>query len=160
KVFCFLYPSEVFALLRAPHEQIPLGRRILYVLAVYGGPRKGSLYALRWSGVDFENGTITISRTKNRRGLFFAADPGLMAILRAWFVLCGRPSADTPVVRDVGCERGREAQTLRADLKAVGVGGHVLFADDDPNVEPLRFHDLRATFVTWARRAQKSPEWI
>src|SRR5262245_13667182 len=47
KIFCFLYPSEVFALLRAPHELIPIGRRILYALAVYGGPRKDSLYGLR-----------------------------------------------------------------------------------------------------------------
>jgi hypothetical protein len=28
------------------------------------------------------------------------------------------------------------------------------------NVEPLRFHDLRATFVTWAKRAGKGDGWI
>jgi hypothetical protein len=28
------------------------------------------------------------------------------------------------------------------------------------NVEPLRFHDLRSTFCTWARRAGKSDAWI
>jgi hypothetical protein len=26
-------------------------------------------------------------------------------------------------------------------------------------IEPIRFHDLRATFVTWARRGGKPPEW-
>jgi integrase len=28
------------------------------------------------------------------------------------------------------------------------------------HIEPLRFHDLRATFVTWARRAGKDSGWI
>ena len=31
---------------------------------------------------------------------------------------------------------------------------------DEENIEPLRFHDLRATFTTWARRAQRPDAWI
>lgn len=164
KVFCFLYPDEVTALLTCagvpPEKAIPIGRRILYMLAVYAGPRKGSLYALKWKGVDFVNGTITIPKTKNRAALFFAANTGAMAILRAWYELSGRPDADSHVVRDVGCERGKEAQALREDLRLVGVDRAVLFTDDDPNVEPLRFHDLRATFVTWAKREGQTRDWI
>jgi integrase len=28
------------------------------------------------------------------------------------------------------------------------------------NIEPLRFHDLRATFVTWAKRVGNTDGWI
>src|SRR5579872_5635239 len=48
KLFCFLYPSEVLALLRGTDGDgkpvVPLGRRVLYALATYTGQRKGSLY--------------------------------------------------------------------------------------------------------------------
>jgi hypothetical protein len=36
----------------------------------------------------------------------------------------------------------------------------ILFEEDAPNVEALRFHDLRSTFCTWARRLNKSNTWI
>jgi hypothetical protein len=85
---------------------------------------------------------------------------GLHGVLRAWKRLCGDPAGDAFVVRDVGCERGREAQALRDDLGIVGVDRAILFTEDDPNVEALRFHDLRATFVTWAKRAERPDDWI
>ena len=34
-----------------------------------------------------------------------------------------------------------------------------LFSDAE-NVEPLRFHDMRGTFVTWARRQGRGDGWI
>jgi hypothetical protein len=46
----------------------------------------------------------------------------------------------------------------RCDLKAAGVKRAALDSDD-PNIDPLRFHDLRATFVIWARRAQMTDAW-
>ena len=42
----------------------------------------------------------------------------------------------------------------------MGVTRSTLFEDEAPNVEPLRFQDLRATFCTWARRSGKSDAWI
>jgi hypothetical protein len=81
KLFCFLYPSEVLALLkgrvlaRVPQEDgtsadlfapatIPLARRVLYALAVYTGQRKGSLFALRWN---MSTSTTAPSRASRRR---------------------------------------------------------------------------------------------
>ena len=46
KHFNFLSPAEVLALLRK--QEIPLGRRVLYLLANYFGWRKGTLYAFKW----------------------------------------------------------------------------------------------------------------
>ncbi len=42
----------------------------------------------------------------------------------------------------------------------MGVSRALLFEENAPNVEALRFHDLRSTFCTWARRAGKSDAWI
>jgi hypothetical protein len=55
---------------------------------------------------------------------------------------------------------GALATALRDDLKAVGVTRPILFEKDADNVEALRFHDLRSTFCTWARRLGKSNSWI
>ncbi|HMI85118.1 MAG TPA: tyrosine-type recombinase/integrase [Polyangiaceae bacterium] len=161
KTFCFLYPAEVLALLSPEASNaIPVGRRVLYALAVFTGLRKGNLYGLRWRDIDFVNGTITVPRTKTGRGLFFDVNAGLLGVLRAWKRLSGDPVVEALVIRDVGCERGREAQTLRDDLAKVGVIRADLHIEDDPEREPLRFHDLRATFVTWAKRAERPDDWI
>lgn len=164
KLFCFLYPTELVALLGC--TKIPLGRRMHYALANYTGLRKGSLAALTWGSVDFEHGTITSLESKTELPQIFAqADPAipglrsLMVVLKRWHELQGAPPAHEVIVRDHGCKPRREAQTLRADLKAAGVTRELLFSKAR-NVEPLRFHDTRATFVTWARRAGKGRGWI
>ncbi len=73
--------------------------------------------------------------------------------------LRAQPPAGIPLVADLQCEVGRETAALRADLKAAGVDRPMLFSKA-ANVERLRFHDLRATFVTWARRAGRGRGWI
>jgi integrase len=162
KLFCFLYPSEILAVLGAKH--IPLARRVLYALAVYTGQRKGSLFAIRWKHADFEHGTLASFRTKTGRAQYFVADRGLMAVLAGWYAHQGKPGDDEPIVSSaidvIGCEPKRLAVALRDDLKAAGVTRALLFETDEANVEPLRFHDLRSTFCTWARRAGKSDPWI
>jgi integrase len=103
----------------------------------------------------------------------FEIPAGLQWVLRAWRAHLGKPAASTLVVQKLKIERGKggEAEALRADLLAAGVTRAVLFPEVDAkpvagkataaqNVEPLRFHDLRATFVTWAKRAGKGDGWI
>jgi integrase len=166
KLFCFLYPTEAVALLRGTDANgkvvVPICRRVLYVLATYTGQRKGSLYALCWKHLDLKHGTLASFKTKTGRAQYFVADPGLFAVLKAWRVLCGWPGDDEPIVTDadVAYDRKRLATALRDDLKAVGVTRSLRFEEDAPNVEALRFHDLRSTFCTWARRAGKSDAWI
>jgi integrase len=166
KLFCFLYPTEVLALLRGTNAKgetvIPLGRRVLYAIGVYTGQRKGSLYALQWKHFDAKHGSLASFKTKTKTAQYFVADPGLAAVLKAWRVYCRNPGGDTPIVTDeaVGYDPKRVATALRDDLKAVGVTRAILFEEEAPNVEPLRFHDLRSTFCTWGRRAGKSDAWI
>ncbi len=157
KLYGFLYPVELLALLAC--TEIPLGRRVHYVLAVYTGLRKASLAALTWTDVDFQHGTLTSLTSKTGLPQLFEISPDLVCVLERWREHCGNPEAGTPVVRDLECGEGREAETLRADLKAASVTRAVLFSKA-ANVERLRFHDARATFVTWARRAGHGWGWI
>lgn len=41
---------------------IPEQLRVLFILAVYAGLRKGELLALEWKDIDFDNDTITVSK--------------------------------------------------------------------------------------------------
>ena len=160
KLFSFLYPEDVLALLRS--GAIPLGRRMLYAIATYTGLRKESLYALRWGQIDLDNGTMTVLHQKGRRrldgaaggrALFFDIAPALLPALRAYHKL-RNAGDDEPVIVGIGCEAYHdEAKVLREDLSLVGVTRAALVDQCSPNVEPLRFHDLRGTFCTWARRA-------
>ena len=160
KLFCFLYPSELLALLAC--ASIPIGRRVLYALAVYTGQRKGSLFALRWKHVDFDHGTLASFKTKTGRAQYFKADPGLMAILKRWREHQGEVPDDDHIVTEesIVYEAKRLATALRDDLTLAKVTRAILFEDNAENVEALRFHDLRSTFCTWARRAGKSDAWI
>ena len=141
---------------------IPLARRVLYAVGTYTGQRKGSLFALNWKHADFDHGTLASFKTKTGAAQYFVADRGLMKILEAWHVHLGKPDDDQPIVTEaaVEYEPKRLATALRDDLKAVGVTRSILFEEDAPNVEALRFHDLRSTFCTWARRVGKSDAWI
>ena len=44
-------------------KEIPEQIRVLFNLAIYGGLRKGELLALEWSDIDFDNDTVTVSKT-------------------------------------------------------------------------------------------------
>lgn len=192
KLYNHLYPPEVLALLG--NVDIPLGRRVLYLLSAYFGWRKGTLFAFTWDGVNWNDGTVSVLHQKGYQRLdaadgdlhgtpiFFRVEPAcVLSVLRAWWEHSGSPEGDEePVIRDLrgapraGDERrlGRprqfeetwelehdEAEVLRRDLKASGVTRQILFAQSK-NVQAIRFHDGRATFCTWARRAGKSDLWI
>ena len=165
KLFCFLYPSELMALLRGTNaagraRAVPLGRRVLYALATYTRPAEGEplrtpvgarrLRPRHARQLQDEDGGRTVLRGGPR------ARRGAPALAR----VPGKPEVDQPIVRDedIAYDRKRLALTLRDDLKAVGVTrAAILFEEDEPTVEPLPVpaYDLRSTFCTWARRPRQ-----
>jgi integrase len=168
KLFAYLFPAELLAVLRC--RSVALGRRVLYALAVYTGLRKQSLLALTWASVDEHNRALLSSVSKTGIAQFFEIPAGLLWVLKRWRIVQGRPGDQAPIVPEeaLGLRRPTkaapanlrtEASALRADLKAAGVTRAVLFAET-ANIEPLRFHDMRATFTTWAKRAGKGDGWI
>jgi len=156
KLFSYLLPDEVLLLVSAP--SIPMGRRVAYALAVYTGLRKGSLLSLRWEHVDLANGLLTVLHTKTGHPQCFEIRADLVGVLRRWRASRSAVASDA-VIADCEIDAGREAQVMRDDLRAVGVTREVLFSDD-PKVEPIRFHDCRSTFVTWAKRDERGDGWI
>ena len=141
---------------------MPLARRVLYAIAVYTGQRKGSLFALHWKHVDFDHGTLASFKTKTGRAQYFVADRGLMAVLEAWHRHLGKPGDDEPIVSvdSIGCDPKAMAPTLQGDLRTAGISARSSSSARPRTSRPLRFHDLRSTFCTWARRIGKSNAWI
>jgi len=178
KLYSYLYPSELLALLKC--VDIPIERRVYYGIATYTGLRKSSirvnararndnaikLESYLWSSIDLDNSTILSLVNKNDVPQMFAQNdadlPGigsLIQLLRRWREYCGWPPDDSPVVKTLHCKKKAEAETLRKDLLCAGVTRGILFNNTD-KIQALRFHDLRATFVTWAKRAGKGDGWI
>jgi integrase len=180
KLYSYLYPVELLALLMC--IAIPIERRVYYALATYTGLRKGSIPIgnrsratadeesriefFLWSSIDLTHSTILSLVNKNDHPVMFvqrdAESPGigsLIELLRRWREYCGWPSDSKPVISTLHCRRRFEAETLRKDLLCAGVTRGILFSNTD-KIQALRFHDLRATFVTWAKRAGKSDGWI
>lgn len=182
KLYSYLYPSELLLLLKC--AEIPIERRVYYALATYTGLRKGSIRVAAkrkrgepneddeqikrylWSSIDLEHSTVLSLVNKNNRPQMFAqsdADlPGIASLtelLRRWREHSGWPAESAPIIETLHCHRRQEAATLRQDLIVAGVTRGILFTNTD-EIQALRFHDLRATFVTWAKRAGKSDGWI
>lgn len=153
KLYGYLFPAEFEALLKSP--LVPTERKVFYCIACYVGLRKGSIYGILWSDVDQANGVLRVRVTKTDVPLLFEVPRGLLSVLAQWRAATNGQPGD-PVVPH-RYRRHVEATILRTDLLAVGVER---FATKTPGVEPLRAHDLRATFVTWAKRAGKGDGWI
>lgn len=141
-----LYPADDLKLMRG---DAPLWRRVLYGLADREGIRLSHLFRLRYSNIDFDNGMITIGVGKNN------------ADARTWELNAGVANAldrfrgkaridDFIFPRLTKNEMLDLAALLRDDLYNAGVTRETrpdLFASGD-GMEPIRFQDLRATFVS------------
>lgn len=178
KLYSYLYPIELLLLLKC--VDIPIERRVYYALATYTGLRKGSIRVgarsrrepeaqlehFTWASIDLDNSTMLSLVNKNDVPQMFAlSDPdlpgigSLIELLRRWREYCGWPRDTAQVIKTLYCRPRNEAATLRQDLLCAGVTRGVLFTNTK-QIQALRFHDLRATFVTWAKRVGKGDGWI
>lgn len=142
-----LYPTDVVMLLSC--LSIPGWRRMLYGFAIYEGMRLSHMLRLRYSNIDWANGRITIGTGKNNRNArTWKLNAGTLEAL-TWF----RGEADLGdyiFPRLTRNEQLKLATVLRDDLVVAGVTRDVrpdVFATGDGQA-PLRFQDLRATFVS------------
>jgi integrase len=118
----------------------------IWVVALYTGMRSGELYALKWSDVDFEAKTISVSRswnskngyscTKNQKSRIVPISEELLAFLKAYKLQRGSGRNDEFVLPHLTeWTRGEAARVIKRFCKSIGV-------------TDIRFHDLRATFIT------------
>lgn len=115
-----------------------------WVLALLTGMRSGELYALQWSDVDIESGFISVNKAWSRKNGMGATKSSMnrvvpiSAVLKE-FLISIRPhgfSPSDPILdRFPEWTEGKQAQVLKEFCAGLGIS-------------TIRFHDLRATFIT------------
>ncbi|HWA76665.1 MAG TPA: tyrosine-type recombinase/integrase [Polyangiaceae bacterium] len=153
KATAYLYPAEDAALMAS--KKVPLARRMLYGFLAREGLRLGEALSLRWADIDLERAAIKLDENKSDDPRAWALSPGIAEALAAF-----RPEGaeDTDLVFS-GLESRRMAEGFRDDLEAAEVGRPELLART-ANRQPIRVHDLRATFVTLSLAAGRSETWV
>lgn len=115
----------------------------IWVMALFTGMRSGELYALKWSDIDFEAKTISVSKswsskngdtsTKNQKNRVVPISEELLQFLRE--LKLERGNEDSVLSHLEEWTRGQAAKIIKTFCKSVGV-------------TDIKFHDLRATFIT------------
>lgn len=151
KAFAYLYPKEDEQLLG--HTAIPLDIRMLYGVLTREGLRVSEALALEWTDLDLEVGHIDLDENKTDDPRGWTLDKGVVRALAAFKRIVGGdgPFKDIP--------RGHLAERLRGDLTAAGVKRAKLHERSEKR-QPLRVHDLRATFVTLSLANGKTETWV
>lgn len=149
----WLFPVELHQLLSC--KDVPLVRRRLYAAAVYCYTRPGETLAFLWEqSIDLKHGMVRVNRsydhiedefrehTKTEDSRHFAIEP----ILRPMFeAMWKKRDLSTGLVFQT---ETKLAETLRADLLAAGVDRSALHRRKRGALL-MRFHDLRATGITY-----------
>lgn len=115
----------------------------IWVMALFTGMRSGELYALKWTDIDLEASTISVNKawnskngftpTKNQKCRVVPISNELLVFLRELKIQ--RCSEEFVLPHPVEWTRGEAARVIRPFCKSIGVTN-------------IRFHDLRATFIT------------
>lgn len=154
-----LHPDEFLTLVTC--TRVPLLHARLYAFAIYAQMRQAEQLGLDWSAVDLKHGTIHVHETADymrsdgeatkatktkaaRRIRIEAALAPLLEAMHRESAGTGRVFPNPPAVTG---EYGL-ANMLRVHLKDAGVEREEL-TERLATRMPIRFHDLRATGVTW-----------
>lgn len=115
----------------------------IWTLALFTGMRSGELYALKWTDVDLEAGIISVGRswnskngftcTKNQKTRAVPISEDLLQFLKELKLKRGQEEFVLPHLQE--WTRGDAAEVTRNFCKSLGISD-------------IRFHDLRATFIT------------
>lgn len=161
KALTYLYPDEDAQLLASP--KVAIGRRVLYGFLTREGLRRSEAERLTWADLDLDRGALTLDTNKTDDPRAWAMDPSVVRALVAWkAILGGRAKSGSQVFVEptgVPVELERAAEQLRDDLRAAGIVRAVLFERSKVR-QPVRVHDLRATFVTLSLAAGRNEGWV
>lgn len=164
----YLYPSELLSFVAC--EDVPLMWRRAVALGVYTYARAAELRALRWEDVDLEHGTIHVHRardrvsgedktTKTKHARRFTLEANVLPLLRTMHTEAteeGRRATDYVV--ELTSERDL-ARGLKRWLRKANIARPELYATDATR-QAIRFHDLRATGITWMAVRGDAPQAI
>lgn len=147
----YLTPAELLQLVNC--ERVPLVFRRACVLAAYLLVRASELVPLTWDEIDLGAGIVHVhmaqdrnrarKSTKTKRARHVPIEPTLRPLLEAMHREAGGVGRVLPLAD------GRHlARELKKHLRAAGVVRGDLFVTDATR-RALRFHDLRASGITW-----------
>lgn len=115
----------------------------IWVAALMTGMRSGELYALRWTDIDFDSQMISVTRqwtskdgfgpTKTRLSRVVPLSDELSVFLKELKIRGGSEEFVLPHLTE--WTRGDQAKVTKDFCNAIGI-------------TPVKFHDLRATFIT------------
>lgn len=115
----------------------------IWVAALFSGMRSGELYALKWSDIDFDARTISVSKswnskngltsTKNQKNRVVPISTEFLEFLRSLKIERGREENVLPHLEE--WTRGQQAKVIREFCRSL-------------SITEIKFHDLRATFIT------------
>lgn len=152
KATAWLYPIEESKLLACVN--VPLERRVLYGFLAREGLRCGEALRLAWSDLDLTRGVVRLDKNKTDDPRAWAMAPGVAAALERLHKIGGATGAVFNVLN-----ADRLAEAFRADLELARVDRPELF-ERSKTRQPIRVHDLRATFVTLALATGRSETWV
>lgn len=151
-----LYPDEEAALLAC--QGVPLGNRMLYGFVAREGMRSSEALSMTWGDLDLKRGAVRLDKNKTDDPRAWALDPSTAEALRRWRKTLPASPADALVFGTLDT-RGRLADAFRSHLELAGVKRAELFERSSTR-RRVRFHDLRATFVTVALAAGRTEAWV
>jgi integrase len=156
----WLYPEEDLRLLRC--VDVPLRHRVLYGFLAREGMRRSEAMRLCWSDIDMTRGTVTLDENKTDDPRAWVLDHGVVTALERWRKLeCPTAKASDEVFAgsDEGMDENHLATTFRSHLNRAGSMRQVLFQRTKAR-NPIRLHDLRATFVTLSLALGRTETWV
>ena len=154
-----LYPEEEAKLVSCP--AVVLERRLAYGILAREGMRASELASLRWRDVDLQHGRVRLDENKTDDPRAWALSPDVVRALAWWQKRTGAGEGDLVL----GIELKEAAKWLRGkgddpgDLRRAGITRPELFERSAAR-QPLRAHDLRATFVTISLANGKTEQWV
>ncbi len=163
KALAYLHPTEDAKLMAC--TSIELAHRLFYGVAVREGPRRSELANLTWGQLDLAVGSVRLDENKTDDPRAWALQPDVVRALARWRMRRGEPGSDALVFADdtgkpiATSERTHAVQTFRDHLRVAGVTRLELF-EKSAMRQPIRLHDLRATFVTLALANGRTETWV
>jgi integrase len=167
KAKTLLYPADDAKLMAC--ISIPIERRFAYGILIREGMRASELAGLHWRDLDLEHGRIRLDRNKTSDRRAWALSPDVARTLAWWKEQTGGEDSDLVLMLDlkhaVHWLRGAEAwkagdpPSQAGDLRTAGITRAELFERTDQR-QPLRCHDLRASFVTLSLAGGRTEQWV
>lgn len=157
--FSFLYADEEARLIG--NRDIDLDERIALGFTSRNGTRIGESKRARQRDIDLERGTFTLPKTKTEDSRMWKLDDDVLLAMRAYRELLLERGVDVGPNAPLfpGLSDAYDARTFRSRLLASGVDRLDLH-EPTGDLQRIRIHDLRATFVTLALATGRTDRWV